>query len=339
MNKRIIKLDEVTPEMRETFVKSGDYEFATANLYAKEVALSIETPIRRGILEGNVTEGIFTPMDFTTGVVPEFPLDFVAPGTESDYIAYVLPNVGRLPEKNVEGDYITVPAFPIGATLDYSLKFARDARWDILKRAKEVMNAMFTAKINKDAFRLLVAAGYDRNVVVTDSAAPAGFFTKRLMSLMQTQMNRSGGGNFSSVEQFELTDIWLSPESMEDIRSWDFTQIDDQTRREIWLAGSGGALSKIYNTFLHPLKELGDGQVLQTYYTSLGASFTGSDTELVLGLCLNSVGASAFVNPVVEQVKIFADEQLHRMRRQGWYGWMEHGLAILDNRAIILGTA
>lgn len=40
-------------------------------------------------------------------------------------------------------------------------------------------------KINDDAWHTLLAAGLDRNVVVYDSAATAGQFTKRLVSLMK----------------------------------------------------------------------------------------------------------------------------------------------------------
>ena len=47
----------------------------------------------------------------------------------------------------------------------------------------------------------LLAAGVDRNIVVFDSDADAGQFTKRLVSLMKTVMRRNGGGNSLAITE------------------------------------------------------------------------------------------------------------------------------------------
>jgi hypothetical protein len=45
-----------------------------------------------------------------------------------------------------------------------------------------------------------------------------------------------------------------------------------------------------------------------------------------------------FVMPMKQQIEVFEDETLHRQRRQGFYGWGEHGFAVLDNRRVVLGS-
>jgi len=330
----------VTPEMRELLLASGDNDANKAILAQRQLAMALMLPLRQGILDGDIVGpmGIFTSLDFSNNNKVEFPLDFISPGSEDEYSAFTIPNYGRIPEKHVEGDYVTVPTYDVGAAIDFHLKYARDARWDILSRAMQVMEAMFRRKMNLDAWRCILATGVDRNLLVNDSTAPAGFFTKRLVSLMKTQMRRSGGGNLASLNPIELTDIFTSPENMEDIRTWDLTQIDDVTRRQVFLASGNGGLSNIFGVDLHELTELGVNQTFQTYFTNLGGSLAASDTELVIGLDLTDNAGSSFVMPIKAPLEIFEDPTLHRQRRQGYYGWQEHGFAILDNRKVMFGS-
>lgn len=330
------KADEA---MKELLRASASKNIDVARLAQRELALAIQLPIRQGILDGDIVgeNGIFTPMMFTDNQQIEFPLDFIVPGTESEYSAYTIPNYGRIPEKHIEGDYVIVPTYVVGAAIDWSLKYARDARWDIVTRAMQVLESMFVRKINSDAWRCLVAAGVDRNLLVYDSNAPNGFFTKRLISLMKLSMKRYGGGNSASINQIKLTDLYVSLENMEDARSWDLTQVDDVTRREIYLS-EDEALSRVFGVDIHAIDELGENQALQNYFTSLGGSLNGSDTELVIGLDLQDRVGTSFVMPIREELVIYEDEGLHRQRRQGYYGWQEHGIAVLDNRRVILGS-
>ena len=81
----------------------------------------------------------------------------------------------------------------------------------------EVLEASFVKKMNDDGWHTILAAGVDRNIVVFDSDAAAGQFTKRLVNLMKTVMRRNGGGNSSSNNRGQLTDLYVSPEAMEDL--------------------------------------------------------------------------------------------------------------------------
>jgi len=320
--------------------KSGDNDYSVAIAAQRELAIAATDPIRQGILTGDIIGeyGIFAPVAFERGQDISYPLDFVVPGTESEYSAYTIPSIGRIPEKHIEGDMVRIPTYDVGASIDFSIDWAMDARWDIVTRALTVLENMFVRKMNSDAWRVLIAAGVDRNLLAYDSFAPAGFFTKRLISVMKTTMRRSGGGNLASVNQFKLTDIFMSPEGLEDVRTWDLTQIDDVTRRQVFLADNDGGLSNIFGVDIHELDELGENQTFQTYYTSLGASLASTDLELVIGLDLSNTNGETFIMPVKKGLEIFEDPTLHRQRRQGYYAWQNHGLGVLDNRKIIFGS-
>lgn len=323
-----------TDEMKELLVLSGSQDENVAFAAQRQLAIALTLPLRKGVMNGNNYEGIFEQIPTTPGVGSmEYPLDSLAPGTEKDYVAYTIPNAGRIPERNVESDYVRIPTYDIGNAIDWLLKYARNARWDIVQRNLQIMRDGFVVKLSNDAWHTLIMAAVDRNIVVYDGDAAAGQFTKRLVSLGKILMRRNAGGNATSIGRGKLTDLFLSPEGLEDIRNWNVDQVDDQTRREIYLAGDDG-ITNIYQVRLHPLDELGVGQPYQNYFSStLGGSLASGDVELAIGLDL--ANNDSFVMPVDEPLGIYPDPTLHRMRKEGYYGWSSQGFGCLDARRII----
>lgn len=326
---------QVTPELEQLFRTSGSDNRTEALNASHEFAKALELPLRQGIINGDILDGIFEVIPLDRNATSEFPLDFYAPGTEGNHVAYTIPNQGYIPQKSVEGDYVMVPVYDIGSSIDWGIKYARDARWDVMERGMNVLRGDFTKKMNDDGWHTLLSAGVDRNILAYDSDASAGQFTKRLVSLTKTVMRRNGGGNSASNNRGMLTDLYISPEAMEDIRNWNVDQIDEVTRRQIFVSEGDNAISRIFGVNLHDIDELGEGQEYQSYYAnSLGGAMPGTDVEIAVGLDLRS--NDSFIMPVREQLQLFEDPALHRQRRQGFYGWQSQGFAVLDNRRVIL---
>ena len=321
----------------ELLKRSGSSDKAVAIQAQREIAKALETPLRKGVLFGDTVTSIYEAMPLEPGAAPEFPLDLLAPGTETEHIAYTNPGNGRIPERHVEGDYVMINTYGITSSIDFLLRYAREANWNVVGRAMQVLEASFVKKINDDGWHTLLAAAVDRNILVYDADAAAGQFTKRLVSLMKTVMRRNGGGN-SVTAPGSLSDIYCSPEAIEDIRNWGVDQLDEVSRREIYVASDDGpAITRIFGVNLHDMFEIGDNQEYQDYFENdLSGSLQTSDVELVVGL---DQGASdSFVMPVKKQVEIFEDEALHRHQRQGYYGWAELGFGVLDNRRVLAGS-
>jgi hypothetical protein len=318
--------------------KSGDADINVASAAQREFAKALELPLRKGVLVGNILGNIFETINVEPGSTTEYPLDLISPGLEGEHVAYTNPGHGRIPERSVEGDYVMIPTYTVTSSVDYLLRYAREARWDIVGRAMQVMEAGFVKKMNDDGLHTILAAGVDRNILVYDADATAGLFSKRLVSLMQTVMRRNSGGNSASVGRGRLTDMYVSPEALEDIRNWGLDQVDEVTRREIYTASEDGApITRIYGVNLHDLDELGEGQEYQSFFVNdLSGSLEASDLELVVGLDQSS--NDSFVMPVKEQLQVFEDPTLHRQQRAGYYGWAELGFGVLDNRRVILGS-
>ncbi len=327
---------EPSEDVKDLLFRSAAQDSSIANPAQFELAKALELPLRQGIMAGNVTDGIFAPYKLPPGAAPEFPLDILTPGTEKEHVAYTISYHGRIPEQAVEGDYIMVPTYEVGSSIDWPLKLARDSRWDIVGRAMEIFEASFVKKLNNDAWHTLLAAGADRNIVVYDGAAAAGRFTLRLISVMQQAMRRHAGGNTTSLKRGYLTDMYMSIEALEDMRNWTLAEVDEVTRREIFTA-QDGLINRIYSVNLHELYEFGQNQEYQNYFLNdLGASLAGGDLELVVGLDLKN--NDSFINPIRAELEVFNDELMHRQRRAGIYGWQESGWAVLDSRRILLGS-
>lgn len=324
-----------TAEQTAMLVKAGSLDYTVHAANAREVAKAIELPLRQAVLPGDILPGVFNKIVLPFGASPEFPLGLIAPGTEKRYVGYTIPKQGYLPHKLMEGDYVMLTTYPTGCSIDIGLRILRDARWDVMKEVMAALYNQVVKKDNDDGMHTILAAAKDRNIVVYDGDAAAGQFTKRLVSLGKTVMRRNGGGNSSSINRRKLTDMWLSPEGMEDIRNWGVDQVDETTRREIYVADEGsGAVSRIFGVNLHDTDEFGVDQEYQLYYeNTLSGSLQASDVELAIGLDLSR--NSSFVNPVREELQIFEDSNRHRHQQFSLYGWKEQGWAALDSRNVI----
>lgn len=326
--KNFLRILEATANTDESVAKGGKLEMAQA----------LSDVLRQGVMSGDIVRGLFQVDN--SGGDAKYPIDFLAPGTEHLHKAYTMPSVGMIPRRQIEGDFVTVPIYKIASSIDWSLDYAEDANWFVVRRALQVMKAGFDKKINDDGWHTILGAGADRNILVYDADANAGQFTKRLVSLMKTVFARNGGGNSTSIIKKVLTDLALSLEGQEDIRNWGIDQIDEVTRNQIYNAGdSGDKLLRIFGVNLHPLHELGEGQEYQDFFTSsLGGSLaTGGDVELVVGMDLRPQ-SNSFVMPIRKDVVMFNDASLHREGLDGYYGWARLGFAALDARDTILGS-
>lgn len=336
-------MKEISEKLNALLVRSGSKNPAVAQAATAELAKALEMPLRKGIMSGDILGNIFEVIKLAPDASPEFPVDFLAPGTEKEHVAYTIPNHGMIPFRHVEGDYVMVPTFDIGNSIDWNIKYARQARWDVVGRAMRVLESGFVKKMNDDGWHLLLSAGVDRNIVVYDSDAAQGQFTKRLISLGKTVMRRNGGGNSSSVNRGKLTDIYVSPETKEDTVNWGIDQIDEATRNKFFNMGDDTVL-RIFNVTIHDIDEFGVAQEYQNFFTStLGGSLATSgsghghnDVELIVGLDLTN--RDSFVMPVRQEVEIQDDNLLLRQRRAGLFGTAEVGFGSLDGRRVLLAS-
>lgn len=298
----------------------------------QQVALALGAAWKQGMLEPDLLGDIFTRVPLAPGAEAKFPLDFYSPDRESWFKAFVMPRTGGIPTQMIEGDEVAVPTYEVANQIAWSLDYAKEARWDVIERAMEVFTNGFTRKLNDDGWHVILVAAKE-NSISSDSSATSGAFTKKLMTTLQVDIKRLTGGRYSQV-----TDLYLSPEAIADLRNFSETSVDDLTLRNLLVAPEG-QLPTFFGIRLHELQELGYTREYQEFLTSTIAqpiSMTAGDEELCVALDL--AHRDSFVMPVKEDLEVFDDENLHRERRMGVYGWMKVGFAALDTRRALLGS-
>lgn len=322
---------EVTPEIKALIKASVTSDEAYAKL-----AKALTVPLQEAVMSGDITD-IFDPLKFEWGQATEYPIHWMNAGDEKDFVAFTIPAAGAIPHKEVQGDYVMVPTYDIGDAIDCNKRYVLESRWDVLSDMVKWLANGHVVKKNRDCWRVLLAAAVNRGLAIYDSEATAGYFTKRLVSLLRIGFARYGGGNSASTNRFKMTDLFMSPEGLEDVRNWDLTQVDDATRKQIFVGNGEYALTQIYGVRLHDLFELGVGQEFQSYYTgTLGASMQGSKTEIVVGMDLTP-GKRAFVMPYRQKATIHEDKTQERKRRYSLWSEENFGAAVLETRAIMIG--
>jgi hypothetical protein len=321
---------------------SSDPIVAGAATHQLQAAISAG-PLKKGVLYGDIVTGIFTMQAFEAGVPIVYPLDIVGASDVRFHVAYTVPFTGYTPQRTVEGDYLAVKTYKIATSIDWSREMAEWSRWDVVGRAMQVAEAGVVRKRNNDGWHTILAAAVDRNISISDTSAANGLFTKRLVALAQTVMRRNAGGNSTSIDKGRLSHIAISPESLQDIRSWDLTQVDDVTRREIFLGSDDMmSLTKIFGVTLIDIDELGVGQEFQKYYNNtLAATTPNSKDEIAIGLDLINGAQDSFLMPWVKRengqfFQMHEDPVLLRLGRKGFFGEGRMGSVVLDNRRVII---
>lgn len=328
------------PEEFKAFLRrTASNDQAVARAARLELAVALQDQLRKGILAGDVLDRIYEPIRLEPDAAPEFPLDILAPGVEKEHVAYTIPGHGYIPERCIEGDYIMVPTYEVGNAIDWPLKLARNARWDIVGRALQVFDAGFVKKDNDDGWHVILKAGADRGIYAFDEYAGAGRLSLRLLSAMKQAMRRNAGGNSTSLVRGIMTDIYMSIELAEGMREWTVAEIDETTRREIFTS-TNGYISEIFGIRIHELTEFGVNQEYQNFFlddNGANGTLISGDVEVLVGLDLQQ--NDSFINPIRQELEVFEDDNLHRQRRAGVYGWKEHGFSCLDQRRVVLGSA
>ena len=323
-----------------------------------DLAQAITVPILQLVRDASLARQLFAVEQLEAGAQASYPVanDFEAP-------IFVLPKVGMVPQNYVEapGEEVYVPTFDLGTSFNWSLKYARDGRINIAARAlRNAARAMIDYE-EECGWRVIAPAvtsaftGYGllgprpAPIVEIASHIASGFLSKELINQMMVKMRRN---------RRSLTDVYVSPEDMADIREWSDSQVDDATRREIFLSAGR---NEVFGVRLHEVHQLGatgryniNSQSSQSGIFRVGSTGKFNDYDPSDENVVNSDGQvvtagetqiygfdldsnDSLVMPIRAELQFWDDPNLHRQRQQGFYGWEEVGFAALDPRMMVMG--
>jgi hypothetical protein len=366
-----------TPEQVELIKAMGARDPGVSREATEAFAAFIGPVVQKVLLQAGTAPLIYTDNQYDEDDSPSYPLDLYY-NEGIDHINVWSQNVaGGLPTSHVEGlSEMKIATYRLDTAVSMLKRYARRARLDVVSKSIERMAQEILIKQERNGWavilKALAEASTDGNNHVV-SSVNAGRFTPHDLNMLMTRIKRINisfaGGTPSNWDSRGLTDVFVSPEIMQDVRGFAYNPVSnvssgassalpslpDNTREGIWNAAG---MSEIYGVVLHELIELGvdkkynvlfdnfagsavlkGGQATQAQGSAdTTAAFGSSTGEVLVGLDLSR---DAFIRPVARQsdgggtfTALPDDQFVSRAERLGWYGFLEEGRVCLDSRAI-----
>lgn len=350
-----------TPEQIELIKAMGSRDTTVAREANEAFAAFLGPVVNKVLMEAATSSAIFTDLPFDEDDSPSIPLDLYHDGGEG-YVTTWSQNVaGGLPSSTVEGfAEMKVSTYRLDSAVSFLKRYARRGRLDVVSKAVERMSNELLVKQERNAWAVVLKALADTNRTVKSSAATFNLGDLNNLVKVIKRVNTSYAGG-TTTSSYGLTDLFVSPEVMGDIRSFAYqpvsittssdtlptklTNLPENVREEIY---RGGGAQEIYGISLHELVELGANQKYTTLFSTFagtvggadgGSTFTfASSDDLAIGLDLSKDG---FVRPVARQAEsggtftaLPDDQFVSRSEKIGFYGFLEEGRVCVDSRVI-----
>ena len=379
-----LKLKE-TPEQVE-LIKAMGSRNATVAREAQEAFAAFLGPVIQEVLGvAGTASRIYTDSPFDEDDSPSYPLDLYY-NEGAGYVTVWSQNMaGGLPSSQVEGvAEMKIATYRIDSAVSFLKRYARKSRLDVVSKALERMSQEVLLKQERNAWavilralaeaktktsianetkHLLHCASSDGTIDGSGSGANKLSDLKladfsRLLTRMRRLNESFAQGTPDSVYSNGITDLYISPELKEKIRSFAYNPMNtvgsnsdialpDNMREDIYRSAG---MQEIYGVNIVELLELGRAKKYNALYHSFKtgqgngggydvSSFENDDDEIMVGVD-NSKGA--FVRAIARQAEsggtfsALPDDQfnLNRADRTGFYGFLEEGRVCIDARAL-----
>jgi len=345
-----------TAEQIELVKAMGSRDNTVAAEANQAFAAFLGPVVAKVLMQAATASAIYTDLPYDEDDRPSIPLDLWFDGGEG-YVTTWSQNVaGGLPTSTVEGfSEMKVATYRLDSAVSFLKRYARRGRLDVVSKAVERMANEVLVKQERNAWAVVLKTLAESGNVL-DANETTVTFTLDVLNRLMTQVkriNRSYAGG-TTTDAYGLTDLFVSPEVKEDIRSFAYqpvsittssstlpannvlTNLPDAVREDIY---RNAGTQEIYGVAIHDLIELGPNQKYNTLFKEFYAGqFTASSDELIVGLDLTK---DSFVRPVARQAEsggtftALPDDQFAaRSEKIGFYGFLEEGRVCVDSRAV-----
>jgi len=342
-----------TPEQVELIKAMGGRDTTVAKEAQEAFAAFIGPVVNKVLLEAATSSAVYTDLPYDEDDSPSIPLDLFH-GEGEGLVSVWSQNVaGGLPTSTVEGlSELKVSTYRLDSAVSFLKRYARRARLDVASKAVERMANEVLVKQERNAWAVVLKALADSGNTEAVGTGPETFSLSKLNTLVKNvkRLNKSYA-NGSTTSAYGLTDIFVSPETMADIRAFAYNAVGGTTnsgtsdspvtdlpagvREEIY---RGGGAQEIYGITIHELIELGPNQKYNKLFNEFYSSTFADSDDLVIGLDLTK---DAFVRPVARNADSGStftatpdDQFVARSEKIGFYGSLEEGRVCIDSRAI-----
>ena len=299
---------------------------------------------------------LFTNFQFNDMDSPSIPLDLYYDVTAPDYVKVYSTSVpGGLPTNTVTptASEMKFTTYRLDSAVDFDKRYAAKSRLDVVGKsftriaqeillrqestsANLILGALFAASTNGVAH----TNAANGNTLILDD------FNKLLTKAKRINTAWTGGTPEGRIKG--ITDMIMSPEAVEGLRAMAYNPVNTNTGP---VAGTGSdgiaatdemrnaiyqnaGIPEFYGISIMEINELGAGQKFTNVWNGLG----GAGTDLVIGLDRTRESlfrAVALDSETGSEFTLLADDQYSiRQQKIGYYGSLEEGRMILDDRVL-----
>jgi len=299
---------------------------------------------------------LFTTFQFNEMDSPSIPLDLYYDVTAPDYVKVYSTTVpGGLPTNTVTPTVSEMKfnTYRLDSAVDFDKRYAAKSRMDVIGKtftrvAQEILLRQEETSANLILGSLADAEtnGQGHTISATGSSLILDDFNKLLT--LAKRINTAWTGSAPEGGRIKgITDLIMSPEMVQGLRSMAYNPINtkgtkndipatDEMRNAIY---NNGGIPEFYGISIMEINELGKvGSEKQKFVNTWNALSSNSDDDLVIGLDRSRESlfrAVALDAETGSEMNLQADDQYSvRQQKIGYYGSMEEGRMVLDNRVL-----
>jgi hypothetical protein len=365
-----------TPEQVELIKALGSKNPAVAREASEAFAAFLGPVIQQVLLQAGSASNIYTDAPFNEDDSPSYPLDLYYNEGVGNISVWSQGMAGGLPTSMVSGGQeLKIATYRLDSAVGFLKKYARRSRLDVVSKGLERMAQEILIKQERNAWAVVLKAL--ANATTNSTAHVIAGTTENVFQVhdmnklltLNKRINESfDNGTPDNAYSNGVTDIFVSPEVMEQVRAFAYQPMNTQGAAGTAVSANNAGIAlpdnlregiyrsaglpEIYGIALNELLELGVNEKYNVLFKSLidadsatvvgknGGSFSSSADELLIGVD-NSKGA--FIRPVATQdnasggsFTVLPDDQFsQRADKTGFYGFLEEGRVCIDARAAV----
>jgi hypothetical protein len=317
---------------------------------------------------------LFSNFQFSADESPSIPMDLYYDITDEDYVTvWSQAAPGGLPTNTVTpiGGEMKFTTYRLDSAVDFDKRYAQRSRMDVVSKSFTRVAQEILMKQERNSATLILGAlaaaqtkGKSHIIESADVGNPNSSrlilddFNRLLTLGKRINTAWTGGTPEGGIGGRGVTDLIVSPEVVQGLREMAYNPINtrggadadntgipatDGMREAIY---NNGGIPEFYGINIMELQEMGKGQRFNKLFQALdtnstrinGGAFADASHELVIGLdkrVESLLRAVATDSETGSEFSLVADDQYSvRQSKIGYYGSLEEGRMILDNRAL-----
>ena len=340
--------------------------------YEAQVALAefIGPVLAEVINQAPTLSNLFTTLQFNADDNPSIPLDLYHDINDEDYIkVYSQSHAGGLPTNQVlpTASEMKIATYGLDTAVSFDRRYAAKSRMDVVSKTFTRAAQEILAKQETTSASLILGSLADAQTNSVDHVFENGHTglnfvlddINKLMTKAKRIQSSFLGGSPAGGTAKGITDLIVSPEVVEKLRAMAYNPINtaaaplataektsiaapDELRMSVY---NNAGLPEFYGVSIMEILELGASKKFTNVFEaasaggSTSAQLFANGDDLVVGIDRSReslIRAVAVDEDSGGEFNLIADDQYSiRQQKIGYFGSLEEGRMVLDNRALV----